>query len=65
MDAYERKRAMFLRAVRYVDERGGNHAVEEAFGDADLVDAAWERPVEDFRMFLRSRARAALRGKAA
>lgn len=62
---YERKRALFLKAIRATWGLGGDAAVLEAFGDAGNIDRLWELPVEKFRADLRERARAALRSRAA
>lgn len=64
-EPYEEKRVLFLKAVRYVYERGGDAAVEAAFGDMEDMDALWREPVAVFREGLCERARAALRSHAA
>ena len=61
MTASHRERAsLFLRAVRFLHEQGGEAATVEALGDAQAINAAWELPLDGFKEFLRQRCREAL-----
>lgn len=63
---YEKRRRLFLAAVRAAWRVGGDAAVEAALGDTVVVDEAWHSgSVEDFRAFLRARVRGAQEGWAA
>jgi hypothetical protein len=57
---YDVKCALVYKAIRFLHSRGGDAAVELAFGDIDQVDAAWREDLEVFRHFLREQLREAL-----
>jgi hypothetical protein len=62
-DGHRERASLFLRAARWLRERGGDVAVIRAFGDPVPIDAAWELPLEDFKAFLRQRCRVALKSE--
>ncbi len=62
MGDYEEKRELFLRAVRFVYERGGCEGVDRLTDtDPEELDRVWlDEDLEAFRELLRGRIRAAL-----
>ncbi len=59
-DGHRERADVFLRAARWLRERGGDVAVIRAFGDPAPMDEAWELPLENLEGFLRQRRRVAL-----
>ncbi len=53
MNGYRERADLFKKAVLWVEEKGGEDAVMKAFGDPDLLDAAWQLEMDEFKATLR------------
>jgi hypothetical protein len=60
MNGYRERAELFKKAVLWLEEKGGEDAVMKAFGDPDLLDAAWQLEMDDFKGTLRLLAMEAL-----
>ena len=53
MTAFRARADLFKQAVLWLEEKGGEAAVMKAFGDPDLLGAAWQLEMEEFKATLR------------
>ena len=51
---------LFKKAVLWLEEKGGEDAVMRAFGDPDVLEAAWQLEMDEFKATLRLLAMEAL-----
>ncbi len=60
-EGHRERAGLFLKATRWLHDRGGDAAVLAAFGDPQPVNEVWDSGVEEFKSFLRRRCREALK----
>jgi hypothetical protein len=60
VNGFRERADLFKQAVLWVEEKGGEDAVMQAFGDPEPLDAAWQLEMDEFKGTLRLLAMEAL-----
>ena len=65
MSNHQDRAQLFKQAVTYLADRGSEAAVLWVFGDPEPLNAAWELELTEFRGYLRTHIRKALKERGA